>query len=96
MSIYSFGEDSPLKIELNDEDAESYNKVRKAINDRRAKNIETFGTMWRTGIQEKFENLDQKDIEVFLGFLIIYDRAVMLHGSPIYQKDLKSDYLVKN
>lgn len=93
MPVYSFGADSPLKIEVTDEFAAAYN----AATDDFAKAQLAFkinsGKEWTP--EHPLYVRDESD-EVFDTFAEILEKAVENYGRPIYEYELTDIHLIKN
>jgi hypothetical protein len=97
MPVYSFGTDSPLKIEISDEDATAYNRVTKSFFAAQQKyRDEHNGTPWDQRSPLAFDNIEEGDMATYNRVGSIINSAVKSFGRAIQMEELTDDFLVKN
>lgn len=94
-SIYSFGEDSPLKFEISDKLAERYNQAAKAWFKAQQKFNQKHNRPWDPKTEPIEIDWTGKQQKAWIAFSKIFNETVKRDG-PFHENDIMDDFLVKN
>lgn len=93
MPVYSFGADSPLKFEITDEFAATYNAATDDFMQAQIAHKERTGKDWSP---EQALFLQHSTAAAFDTFAEILAAAISAYGKPIYENELTDIHLIKN
>lgn len=94
-SVYSFGEDSPMKFELPDKKAELYNQAAQAWFDAQRKFNKTFGRPWNPEMDHITVSWSRRQRKAWNEVSKAITK-VMKEQGPFHENDFMDDFLVKN
>lgn len=94
-SVYSFGEDSPLKFEIPDKLAERYNSAADEWFKAQTRFNQKFGRKWDP-VKDPIEiRWSKKQRDAWNQFSTIFKRVAEKDG-PFHANDIMDDFLIKN
>lgn len=94
-SIYSYGEDSPLKFEIPDKLAERYNEAVEEFLKAQRRFTQKFGRAWDPATEPIKIKWSKKHRKAWGEFSKVFNEAVERSG-PYHANDIMDDFLVKN
>jgi hypothetical protein len=95
MPTYSFGVDSPLKFELDEDYAAAYNRATMAFFEAQHLHRMKTGTQWDPS-HPLYVECSKEDIAAFNAFGKILEDALERYGKAVTEDEITDDFLVKN
>jgi|SRR5690349_24333609 len=94
-SVYSFGEDSPVKFKISDKLAERWNDAAVEWYKGQERFNQKFGRRWNPRTEPIVVNWNRSRQKAWDDFAKVYKDVLKKYG-PYHENDLMDDFLVKN
>lgn len=94
-SVYSFGEDSPIKVRISDKMATLYNEAVREFFAAQQRFNQKFGRPWNPETDPIKIKWSSKQRRAWDNFGKIFTKVIEKEG-PFYDNDILDDFLVKN
>jgi hypothetical protein len=95
-SVYSFGEESPLKFQISDKLAKNYNEAIEHFFKAQQRFNQKFGRRWNPKTDPIEMRWARKHRQAWDEFAKVMKKALDEHGGPVHENDIMDDFLIKN